>query len=226
MPERYTNMVQFSVDNRVIEAPRGQSLLQACLQNDIYIPHLCYRENHSEAAASCRLCFVEIEGRPGPVTACTMNVAAGLRVTTDTPAVRRLQRSALKMLLSVHHVDCKHCHANKACSLQTIAKYLKVGLNPKPLDRMLKTVEVDQSHPLIDHYPNRCVLCGLCVEACRTSGDLPVFTFSGRGFNTVLRYHAAVSNGPPGCSDCRACIRVCPVGALQLRLAEEKSSSA
>lgn len=219
-------MVQLFVDERTIEAPQGQSLLQACLQNGIYIPHLCFHENHSEASASCRLCFVEVEDIPAPVTACTMKVAAGLRVKTDTPAVRRLQRSALRMLLSVHHVDCKHCHANKACSLQAIAKYLKVGLNPKPLDRMLKDVEVDQSHPLIDHYPNRCVLCGLCVEACRNSGNLPVFTFSGRGFKTVLRYHAAVSNEPPACSDCRACIRVCPVGALQVRSMEDRSSSA
>jgi bidirectional [NiFe] hydrogenase diaphorase subunit len=219
-------MVRLSVDERVIEAAEGQSLLKACLQNDIYIPHLCYHENHSESAASCRLCFVEIEGLPGPLTACTVKVAAGLRVTTDSPAVRRLQRSALRMLLSVHHVDCKHCHANKTCALQAIAKFLKIGLNAKPLDRILKSTELDQRHPVIDHYPNRCVLCGRCVEACRTSGDLPVFTFSGRGFNTVLRFHAAGPNGPPGCSDCRACIRVCPVGALQLRPVEDKSSSA
>ena len=100
------NTVQLLVDNKKIEAQEGTTLLQACLDNDIYIPNLCYLPGMETPPASCRMCFVEIEGEHKPVTSCTVHVKEGMTVKTDTPDVRRLQRTALKLLLSVHHVDC------------------------------------------------------------------------------------------------------------------------
>ncbi|MBW1802089.1 MAG: (2Fe-2S)-binding protein, partial [Deltaproteobacteria bacterium] len=100
--------VTIRVDDRTIESREGVPLLQACLDNDIYIPNLCYLEGMDHPPASCRLCFVEIGDEEKPVLSCTVKVSEGMVVRTDTPRVRRLQRSALQLLLSVHHVDCAH----------------------------------------------------------------------------------------------------------------------
>lgn len=208
-------MAELLVDDLKIEAPRGRNLLSVCLENGIYIPHLCFQEDDERPAASCRLCFVEIEGTPVP--ACTVTVVSGLRVRTDTPAVRRLQRSALRLLLSVHVVDCKNCHANHACGLQQIARFLNVGLKPNPLAQILRPVEVDTSHPFIDHFPHRCVLCGKCIKTCRSLHEQPAFSFTGRGIDTVVKHYPESDMSAPECFNCRRCIDICPVGALKLR---------
>ncbi|MBW2247490.1 MAG: (2Fe-2S)-binding protein, partial [Deltaproteobacteria bacterium] len=142
-------MPKFLVDNKEIEAKQGTTLLKACLDNQIYIPNLCYLEGIDPPSVSCRMCFVEIEGERQPVTSCTVLVKDDMVVKTDSPAVRQLQRSALRLLLSVHHVDCKNCQANKKCELQRMAKFLKVGLKPKSLGIHLKEMEIDRSHPFL-----------------------------------------------------------------------------
>jgi bidirectional [NiFe] hydrogenase diaphorase subunit len=210
-------MPKLRVDGKEIETKQGTTLLQACLNNDIYIPNLCFLESMEDPSASCRMCFVEIEGERQPITSCTVNVKDDMVVKTDTPAVRQLQRTALRMLLSVHHVDCKHCPANKKCELQRIAKFLKVGLKPKGLERYLQETEIDQSHPFINHYPNRCVLCGKCVHICRRQHGQSVWTFAKRGFDTVISAYGEAGASSLTCEKCDACVKICPVGALTLK---------
>ncbi len=215
-------MITLTVDDRAIQAPAGSSVLSACLAADIYIPHLCWLESDTpdQAPAACRLCFVEIDGFREPVAACTIMVEAGMTVHTATDAVRRLQRTALKLLLSVHRVDCKRCPANKACALQDIAKFLGVGLSCKPFERVLKEPEVDAGHPFFDYYPNRCVCCGLCVRVCGRSDANHRLSFAGRGFDTVVGYFDAGPGAAQDCAACRECLAVCPTGALVERAAE------
>lgn len=210
-------MIDLHVDDTVIKTAPGRNLLSACLENGIYIPHLCYMEEGKNPAAACRLCFVEIEGVPAPVTACTQNIAAEMQVRTDTAAVRRLQRAALRLLLSAHHIDCKHCHANRACQLQTIARFLKIGLRPKPLAPIERSTKVDTSHPFIDHYPHRCVLCGKCVRICRDQQTHPLLSFSGRGIDTRVYHYPTHETSVTLCQGCRLCTSICPVGALLWR---------
>jgi NADH dehydrogenase/NADH:ubiquinone oxidoreductase subunit G len=206
--------VTITVDDKPIEVEAGSNLLSACLANGIYIPHLCYIEKLQPPAASCRLCFVEVEGRSGPVLACAVAVEEPLTVRTDTSAVRRLQKAGLQLLLSVHRIECKNCPANRRCELQRIAKFLKVGLKPGKLPQRFKQPEIDPGHPCLNYYPNRCVLCGKCVHACRAQQRDVVLTFARRGFDTVVGYYGLSDNPAHACQDCRACVDVCPVAAL------------
>jgi len=208
--------VTLSVDDKTIEAEEGTSLLQVCLDNNIYIPNLCYLKGMDSPPASCRMCFVEIEGEQKPLTSCTVKVTEGLVAKTNTPKVRQLQRTALQLLLSVHDVDCAHCPANKKCELQRIAKFLKVGLKPKNLERILREPEIDQEHPVLDYYPNRCVLCGKCVHVCKTKNEHPLLAFAKRGFDTVLTFYGEKGSEIP-CEHCLACVEICPVGAMTLK---------
>ena len=208
-------MAQILVDDNKIEAAEGDNLLKVCLEKGIYIPHLCYLEEAGAPFASCRLCFVEIDGKQ--VTACTQKVKEGLFVATDTPAVRRLQKTAFRLLLSNHDVKCKQCPANKQCELQKIARFLKVGLKPKGLEVRLKEPAIDTSHPYLQVDRNRCVLCGKCVEICRARHGMSYLTFAGRGFETSIGAYIEPDEAPLKFSGCTACIDICPVKAISLK---------
>lgn len=210
-------MASILVDQKKIQVQEGTSLLKACLDNGITIPNLCYLKEVDPTPASCRLCFVEIDGVDRPVASCSVPVQEAMVVRTDTPAVRRLQRTALKLLLSVHEVDCKNCPANRKCALQHLARFLKVGLKPKGLRHRLKEPQIDDRHPCLDYYPNRCVLCGRCVAICRKASDRPELTFAKRGFDTVVSFFGRTDSVRSDCATCRACIDTCPVGALVLK---------
>jgi len=210
-------MLHITVDNRDLEVAENTTILAACLENDIYIPNLCFIENMAHPPASCRLCFVEIDGMDRPVASCTINVTQGMRVATDTPDVRRLQRSALRMLLSVHRIDCRNCPANKQCELQKIAKFLKIGLKAKRLETVLKDVEIDSTHPYIDYDTNRCVLCGKCIEVCREQNGHSFFSFARRGFHTIISAYGLKVTSDNNCRACEACVAICPVAAIMIR---------
>jgi NADH dehydrogenase/NADH:ubiquinone oxidoreductase subunit G len=216
-------MPKLLVDNKEIEVKEGTTLLKACLDNGIYVPNLCYLESIDDPPASCRMCFVEIEGEENPITSCTVTVEEDMVVKTDTLSVRRLQQAALRLLLSVHHVDCKNCQANKKCELQNLAKFLKVGLKSKHLEIQLKDPEIHQDHPCLDYYPNRCVLCGKCIRVCREKHGQSDLTFAKRGFDTVISSYRKNDASTVDCEKCIVCVDICPVGALILRESQEGS---
>ena len=125
-----------------------------------------------------------------------------------------MQKTALQLLLSVHDVDCKNCPANRQCALQDMAKFLKVALKARGLDRLLKETRIDAHHPFWDHYPNRCVLCGKCVYVCRQQHNRAGLTFAGRGIDTVIAFYRHPQAEQLPCDTCQACVAVCPVAAL------------
>lgn len=209
-------MIHITVDRKEIACQEGGSLLDVCLENGIYIPNLCNVRNMKTPQASCRMCMVTIEGENDPLPACTTRVDDGMVVHTGTDEVRQLQRTALRLLLSVHDIDCRNCRANKKCELQNMARFLKVGLKAAPYETLLKEPAIDRTHPVLDYYPNRCVLCGRCLHACGEKSGRSCFTFARRGFETVISAFG-MEGLDDDCEACRACVAVCPVGALAAR---------
>jgi bidirectional [NiFe] hydrogenase diaphorase subunit len=207
-------MPKLIVDGREIESQEGMTLLQACLDNGIYIPNLCYLKEMEDPPSSCRLCFVEIEGYRQPITSCRVRIREGMVVTTDTERVRRLQRTAFELLLSVHHVDCKNCPANRRCELQRIAKHLRFGLKLKRLEKIERQMRIEEDHPSIRYIPDRCVLCGKCVFVCKEKNGQPMISFARRGLDTVITFFGQEDKAMDICEQCYACIEVCPVAAL------------
>lgn len=209
-------MAIITVDGRSIETEPGRNLLEVCLENDIYIPHLCFMEWLDPPHASCRLCYVEVEGRAGPVPSCTVSVASGMAVKTDTEEVRSLQRTALKFFLSAHKVECKVCPANRQCPLQEMAKFLKVPLKSKDLNPRLKEKDLEALQPCFEYYPNRCVLCGKCVHTCERVKGQSLLTFAGRGIDMTVSFYGGLPNEEISCEECAECAAVCPVKAILL----------
>ena len=145
-------MIKLQVDNMEIEADEGSSLLWTCLDNGIYIPNLCNLKEMDNPPASCRLCFVEVEGEREPVTSCSIRVKDGMIVKTDTPQVRRLQRTAFELLLSSHNIECRVCPANKRCELQRIGKFLHVPLKQKRIELLDRKIKPEADHPFLEYH--------------------------------------------------------------------------
>ncbi|MDY0041378.1 MAG: 2Fe-2S iron-sulfur cluster-binding protein [Desulforhabdus sp.] len=217
-------MIRISVDGKQIEVDEQQSLLAACLREGIYIPNLCFLEEMKDPPASCRLCFVDIEGERSPVAACKAQPREAMVVKTDTDRVRRLQRSALRLLLSVHNVDCRNCPSNKQCDLQRLSKFLGVPLKSKKLEHLERGAPVDLDHPLFEFVPDRCILCAKCIHVCRQRNDSSLLTFAKRGFETVVTCFDAGDSAGLSCKECRGCVEICPVSAIFLKDAPSTQS--
>ena len=206
--------VSLTIDGKRIGAAPGEKVLWAALDNGIYIPNLCAIRERSEPFASCRLCFVEIEGKDVPVTACTTPVAEGMVVNTKGAKALRLARTALELLLASHTVDCTHCPKSGSCELQRIAKHLSVRLKTKRFRKILPELPVDSSSPLFIYDPNKCVLCGRCVWVCQEKLGKGAIGFAYRGFRRMVTTFGDEPMGRSSCQDCSECVTVCPVGAL------------
>ncbi len=206
------DILTLTIDGVQVKAPKGEKLLWAALDNGIYIPNLCAIRGMEEPFAGCRLCFVDIEGRHEPVTACTEPVTEGMLVHTNTPRVNRLRRTAAELLIAAHHVDCRKCPKNRNCELQRIAAYLGLKLKPQRLRKIERSLPIDTSHPCFILDRNKCILCGKCVWVCNERLGALDFVF--RGFDTMISTFYGESLAESDCEYCGECVAVCPVGAL------------
>ncbi|HHU81557.1 MAG TPA: FAD-dependent oxidoreductase [Firmicutes bacterium] len=97
--------VTLTIDGTKVTVKKGTTLLVAAEEAGIKIPNLCH-DPRVKPFGACRLCFVEIDGMPKPVTACTTQATDGMMVRTDSNAITRLRRFALELLLAYHYGDC------------------------------------------------------------------------------------------------------------------------
>jgi len=209
------------IDGKKMRAVEGEKILWAALDNGIYIPNLCAIKEKNEPFAACRLCFVEIEGKDMPVTACTTPVTEGMVVNTKGSTALRLARTAFELLLASHPVDCAHCPKSGSCELQRIAKHLGVKLNTKRFRKILPELPIDSSSPVFTYDPNKCVLCGRCVWVCQEKLGIGAIGFAHRGFQRIVTTFADEPIGKSRCQGCGECVAVCPVGALVFKQGKE-----
>ena len=213
--------VTITIDGKQIQAQAGEILLHRALKEGFFIPSLCAIEGLEPPAASCRLCYVEIEGYKRPVTSCSTRIEDGMVVHTRTDAIDRLVRAGFEMLMSVHRLDCKICEGNRRCALQEIAKKRKVSLRVKRLPKIEPDYPVDESRPEIGFNPNHCVLCGKCVHVCNQVVKKGVLDYTHRGLKMTVGTFDGQPLAEQTCGDCVECAKSCPVGALYLRESKE-----
>ncbi len=209
-----SRQVTIIIDEKEIKAPAKEKILWAALENDIYIPHLCAVKEIDRPPASCRLCFVEIDGMEHPVTSCTEEVSDGMVIKTRTPQVDRLVQTAFQLLLSDHRLKCAGCPKNRSCELQRIAKERGLKLNQKRLKPLERELEVDESPESFTLDRSRCVLCGKCVWADRKLAKVGAIGFSRRGLERNITTFEDRPLAESPCTECGKCVEVCPVGAL------------
>ncbi len=209
--------ISLTIDGKIIKAKEGQRILWAALENGIYIPNLCAIQEKTQPSASCRLCFVEVEGEKEPVVACTEPVKEGMAVHTRGENALRLARTSAELILASHPVDCGHCQKNRSCDLQKIAKHLGIKLITKRFRKLERNLPIDESSSLFTYNPNKCVLCGKCVWVCQEKLGIGAIGFTRRGFKRIVSTFQDKPFGETTCGECGECATVCPVGSLTFK---------
>ena len=80
------NKYRLNIDGKEVYGLPGQTILDVCKENDIFIPTLCYDER-TEIYGACGLCMVEMEGNPKLWKACATEIAPDMIIHTNTPRV-------------------------------------------------------------------------------------------------------------------------------------------
>jgi NADH dehydrogenase/NADH:ubiquinone oxidoreductase subunit G len=204
-------MIEIEVNGQAIEAEPGEMLLTALRRAGIHVPTLCYMEGLPPSGA-CRLCVVEVEGRPGLVPSCAYPVTPGMKVKTHSPRAVEARKTIVELLLANHPDDCLYCVRNGNCQLQELAEQL--GVRQRQYVGMKDEYKLDMSSPSIVRDPEKCILCGRCVRVCEEVQGVSAIDFIGRGSSTRVGTAFGEGINVSSCVNCGQCIKVCPTGAL------------
>ena len=203
--------IKLTINNRVVEAEQGQTILEVARENGLYIPTLCYLKDYTGTGA-CRVCQVEVEGARTLCAACVYPVNEGMVVKTNSAKAINARKNIVELIVSNHNKDCLSCVRSQNCELQTLCKEL--GIREDAFKGSHTEPTFDEVSPGIVRNTSKCVLCGRCIAACKKHQGIGVLGFMERGFKTKVGPVFDKSFADVNCMQCGQCINVCPVGAL------------
>ena len=199
------------VNNKTIIARRGETILEALERNGIKVPTLCHMQG-LYPTGSCRMCVVEVEGKPNLITACSYPVEEWMKIKTHSPRVVNARKTNVELLLSNHPDDCLYCERNGNCELQRFAEELNV--RERRFIGKKNKYKTDPSGSSIVRDPAKCILCGRCVRTCDEIIGPATLGYIRRGNKTIIGPVFNKELNLSSCITCGQCIMACPTGAL------------
>ena len=214
-PVAAETIVTVHIDGVPVQVPEGTSVMRAAALAGNQVPKLCATDSLA-AFGSCRLCLVEIDGKPGTPASCTTPCSEGLSVRTQTPRLDKLRKGVMELYISDHPLDCLTCPANGDCELQDMAgvvglrdvRYGMEGENHLDAPK-------DESNPYFTFDESKCIACSRCVRACSEVQGTFALTIAGRGFGSKVSASDGVPFLESECVSCGACVQACPTATLQ-----------
>ncbi|MDR1195277.1 MAG: [FeFe] hydrogenase, group A [Endomicrobium sp.] len=204
-------MIKVHINGRAYDVVENITIMQAATMAGYKIPRLCYHPKLS-FFGGCRVCIVEVEGMKNFVASCTFPVKEGMKIHTNTEAVRKARKEIVELILDNHPQDCNICKRNGICELQNLARV--VGVEERAFEGERKSYEKDNASPCITNNQEKCILCGRCVRVCSEIQNINAIDFTGRGINTRISPAFDISFKDSVCSTCGQCVNVCPTATL------------
>src|ERR1700689_2681175 len=203
-----SDLIHLTIDGRAVTAAPGTLVINAAKAVGIEVPSFCYYDGLSLQAA-CRMCLVEVEKTPKLQVGCTLPVAEGMVVHTDSPQVHEARKGTLEFLLTNHPLDCPVCDKGGECELQDMT--FRYGMGESRFVEQKQHTDEEQWSPVVFYDKPRCILCFRCVRVCDEGMGVKALGVGMRGVNSVI-----VPNHEDHleCEECGMCIDICPVGAL------------
>ena len=207
-------VIKLHIDGKEYETKEGNTVLEAAHEHGIDIPHLCHDPRVSPTGG-CRLCIVEIEGQRGLQTSCTRIAEAGMVVTTESSAIRRVRKTVLELLVSEHRMVCSTCDSDGSCLLQDYAYRYRIDETRFPEIKETKRIpNYTRGDRAIAYDPSKCIRCGRCVKICEEVQAVKALTLRDRAGRIYVTTPFDMPLKESTCEACGQCISTCPVGAL------------
>ncbi|MGE5047003.1 MAG: 2Fe-2S iron-sulfur cluster-binding protein [Deltaproteobacteria bacterium] len=203
-------MVKVFVDGVEVVADSRDNLIEAARRIGVAIPYFCYHPRLS-IAAQCRICLVETSDAPGRlVPGCQVRVKEGLKITTNSPAVKDNQRGSMEFHLVNHPVDCAICDQSGECKLQDY--YMEYDHQPSRI-RVYKLNKPKREifGPLVVYDAERCIMCTRCVRFMDEIAKEPQLAVVQRGTYSLI---STFPGQPLDSKYSGNTVDICPVGAL------------
>jgi formate dehydrogenase major subunit len=201
--------VEIIVDGAAIKASEGEWLVDA-ITREKGLPHICYHPRLGPIQ-TCDTCMVEVNGTM--TRACSTVVHAGLKVVTESAAVRQAQLEAMDVILGNHLLYCTVCdNNNENCTVHNTTALLNVEHQQRPY--LPKPYEADFSNPFYRYDPDQCILCGRCVEACQNVQVNETLSINWESEHPRVLWDGGEQIAGSSCVSCGHCVTVCPCNAL------------
>jgi NADH-quinone oxidoreductase subunit G len=209
--------VTLTIDGRQVTAAKGKTVLQAAIEAGIQVPYYCYHPALG-VDGSCRVCLVKIEKMPKLQVSCSVPVAEGMVVQTQTPDVIEARAGVFEFLLLNHPLDCPVCDKGGECPLQDFS--YSFGPDGSRMEFPRRVFDGEGVKADVDFGPtlmlnrNRCILCTRCVRFMRDiDGDAQIGIVDRGNGSEIATFeehgvHSLISGN---------LMDVCPVGAITTR---------
>lgn len=200
----------FYLDEQVIPAREGQTILEAAREAEVSLPGICYHPQLG-GLQTCDVCLVEADGEW--VRACATPARPGMKVVSRGERVEAARYEAMSRVLHNHELYCTVCDNNNGnCEVHNTAQQLR--LNHQEYDFEPKPDPPDNSHPFYRYEPDQCILCGRCVEACQNLQVNETLTIDWNRDRPRVVWDHDVPIDRSSCVSCGHCVTVCPCNAL------------
>lgn len=209
--------INLTIDNKIVEVPKGTTINKAAKELGIDIPVLCYMELHDmgieNKPAGCRICVVEVQGRRNLAPSCATKCEEGMVVGTHTTRVLNARRTVMEFILSDHPKDCLICPKSGNCELQSMANRLGIRDIPGSEIAQMSTYRKDTS-PSIIRDLDKCIMCRRCEMMCNDVQTVGALSAVNRGFMAAVAPAFEQNLEHSTCTYCGQCVAVCPTAAL------------